>query len=434
VKTWAGMTQGATMNYKKTKLGNSLRIITVPMKETQTATVVIMVGVGSRYEKNKEAGLSHFIEHMMFKGTKKRPTALSISEELDAVGGEYNAYTSKDSTGYYVKVDAKHLELALDVVSDMYLNSKIEQVEIEKEKGTIIQELNMYEDTPVTNAWSIFEELLYKKNSLGRDAIGNKKTIQNFQRKDFVDYIKKFYTANDTVICVAGKFDEKKIKSQVQKYFSKMLKGKKVKIEKIKGKQVKSELKIKFKKTDQTHLILGVKAYDENHKDRFALSLLSVILGGNMSSRLFIEVRERRGLAYYIRTGVETFADCGYLASNAGVEHKNLEKAIQVILEEYKKISKNAVSEKELQKAKDFIKGKSLMGLEASDEVAMFFISQELRKKKIMKIEEIFAKIDKVTPRDILRVAEDIFQNSKLNLAVIGPHRDSEKLERLLKL
>jgi predicted Zn-dependent peptidase len=428
------MTQGATMNYKKTKLGNSLRIITVPMKETQTATVVIMVGVGSRYEKNKEAGLSHFIEHMMFKGTKKRPTALSISEELDAVGGEYNAYTSKDSTGYYVKVDAKHLELALDVVSDMYLNSKIEQVEIEKEKGTIIQELNMYEDTPVTNAWSIFEELLYKKNSLGRDAIGNKKTIQNFQRKDFVDYIKKFYTANDTVICVAGKFDEKKIKSQVQKYFSKMLKGKKVKIEKIKGKQVKSELKIKFKKTDQTHLILGVKAYDENHKDRFALSLLSVILGGNMSSRLFIEVRERRGLAYYIRTGVETFADCGYLASNAGVEHKNLEKAIQVILEEYKKISKNAVSEKELQKAKDFIKGKSLMGLEASDEVAMFFISQELRKKKIMKIEEIFAKIDKVTPRDILRVAEDIFQNSKLNLAVIGPHRDSEKLERLLKL
>jgi len=422
------------MNYKKAKLGNGLRIITVPMKETQTATVVITVGVGSRYEKDREAGLSHFIEHMMFKGTTKRPTALSISEELDAVGGEYNAYTSKDSTGYYVKVDARHLELALDVVSDMYLNSKIDEKEIEKEKGTILQELNMYEDTPVTNTWSVFEELLYKKNPLGRDIIGTKETIQNFERTDFINYIKKFYTANDTVICIAGKFDEKKIKSQVQKYFAKMLKGKKAKVEEIKGKQKKSELKIKFKKTDQTHLILGVKAYGENHKDRFALSLLSVILGGNMSSRLFIEVREKRGLAYYIRTGVEAFADCGYLASNAGVEHKNLEKAIEVILEEYKKISTELVSIKELQKAKDFIKGKSLMGLEASDEVAMFFISQELRKKKIMKIEEIFAKIDKVKAEDVLRVAQDIFQNAKLNLAVIGPHRDSGKISALLKI
>lgn len=422
------------MNYKKTNLPNGLRIITVPMKETQTATVFIMVGVGSRYEKDKEAGLSHFIEHMFFKGTEKRPTALSISEELDSVGGEYNAYTSKDSTGYYVKVDARHLELALDVVSDMYLHSKIDAVEIEKEKGTIIQELNMYEDTPVRNAGDVFEELIYSGNSLGREIIGDKKTIQDFQRKDFLNYITRFYTAGDTVICVAGKFNEKKIKTQIQKYFSKMPKGKKPSFEVFKEKQKKPELKIKFKKTDQTHLVLGVRSYDENHRDRFALSLLSVILGGNMSSRLFIEVREKRGLAYYVRSGVEAFKDCGYFSTSAGVEHKNIEKAIEIILEEYKKISENLVSERELQKAKDFIKGKSLMGLEASDEVAMFFIGQELRKKKIMKIEEIFAHIDKVKTSDVLRVARDIFQNKKLNLAIIGPHNNNAKIKKILAL
>ena len=422
------------MNYRKTNLPNGLRIITVPMKETQTATVLIMVGVGSRYEKEKEAGLSHFIEHMMFKGTEKRPTALSISEELDSVGGEYNAYTSKDSTGYYVKVDFKHLELALDVVSDMYLHSKIDAEEIEKEKGTIIQELNMYEDTPVRNVGDVFEELIYSGNSLGREIIGNKKTIQDFQRKDFLNYIMRFYTAGDTVICVAGKFNEKKIKSQIQKYFSKMPKGKKPSFEVFKEKQKKPELKIKFKKTDQTHLVLGVRSYGENHRDRFALSLLSVILGGNMSSRLFIEVREKRGLAYYVRSGIEAFKDCGYFSTSAGVEHKNIEKAIEIILEEYKKISTELVSEKELKKAKDFIKGKSLMGLEASDEVAMFFIIQELHKKKIMKMEEIFAHIDKVKTSDILRVARDIFQNKKLNLAIIGPHKNSKRIGALLKL
>jgi predicted Zn-dependent peptidase len=422
------------MKYQKTTLKNGLKIITVPMRETETATVIIMVRVGSRYEKEKEGGLSHFIEHMLFKGTQKRPTAFSISEELDSIGGEYNAFTSKDTTGYYVKVDAKHLNIALDVVSDMYLNSLIDEKEIEKEKGTILQELNMYEDTPRRKVEDIFESLLYGKEPLGRDIVGTKKTITSFQRKDFLDYIKKFYVAKDTVVCVAGKFDEKKIKAQIQKYFSGMAKGEKNKASKIHENQAKPELKIKFKKTDQTHIMLGVRAYDGNHKDRFILALLTTILGGNMSSRLFIEVREKRGLAYYVGTGVETFADCGYLATRAGVEHKNLIQAVSVILREYKKITEKPVSEKELQKAKDYIKGKSLMGLEASDEVAMFFIDQEINKEKIMEIPEIFARIDKVKTDDILRVAKDIFQNKKLNLAIIGPHKNETKIEPILKL
>ncbi|MFZ2188595.1 MAG: pitrilysin family protein [Candidatus Moraniibacteriota bacterium] len=422
------------MNYKKTNLKNGLRIITVPMAETQTVTVVAMVGVGSRYESEKEAGLSHFIEHMFFKGTEKRPTALSISEELDAIGGEFNAFTSKDSTGYYVKVDAKHIETALDVVSDMYLNSKIEEVEVEKERGTIIQELHMYEDMPMRSVGDVFENLLYPGTFLGRDIIGYKKTIERFKRKDFLKYMQRFYLSNDTVICVAGKFDEKKIVDQIKTYFREMAEGKKPELKRVRESQKTPAVKIKFKKTDQTQLVVGVRAYDLYSEKRFALSLLSIILGGNMSSRLFIEVRERRGLAYYVRTNTESFEECGYLATQAGVEHKNLTLALETILAEYKKIAVEKVSEKELQKAKDFIKGKMVMGMEASDEVAMFFVGQELARKEILKREDIFKRIDLVTVDDILSVAKEIFQNKRLNLAVIGPHKNSEKLQKILSV
>ncbi|PJA87011.1 MAG: hypothetical protein CO141_01720 [Candidatus Moranbacteria bacterium CG_4_9_14_3_um_filter_42_9] len=422
------------MHYKKHTLKNGLRIITAPMKDTQTATVVVMIGVGSRYEKESEAGLSHFIEHMMFKGTEKRPTTLHISEELDAIGGEFNAFTSKDVTAYYAKADSKHLKTALDVIADMYLNSKMEPQEIEKEKGTIIQEINMREDNPMGDAGDVFEKLMYKKNSLGRYVIGYKKTVASFRRKDFLDYMKRFYVANDTVVCVAGKFSEAKVAAQLKKYFRQMKKGKKPPFQKIAEKQKSPALEIKFKKTDQTHFILGNRAYPENHKDRFVVALLSIILGGNMSSRLFIEVRERRGLAYYVRTSVENYQDCGYLATQAGVEHKNLDLTVQTILAEYKKIATEKVAEKELQRAKDYIKGKSVMGLESSDEVAMFFITQEIKKQKILTIQEIFRRIDKVTTGDILRVAKDIFQPAKLNLAVIGPHKKQAKLEALMKI
>jgi len=422
------------MNYKKTTLSNGLRILTVPMKNTETVTVVVMVGVGSRYESEKEAGLSHFIEHMMFKGTEKRPTTLDISETLDSIGGEFNAFTSSDKTAYYAKVDSKHLEVALDVVSDIFLNSKIENEEIEKEKGTVVQEINMIEDTPMVDVEIVLGNLLYKENSLGRHVAGFKKTVSTFKRKDFIDYMSRFYVANDTVVCVAGNFNEKKVLELVKEYFFGMKKGFKPKYEKVVENQTKPELKLKNKKTDQTHLLLGSRAYNYNHKDRFALSLLSIILGGNMSSRLFTEVREKRGLAYHVRTSVDAFEDCGYLATQAGVNHDKLEITIETILNEYRKITTEKVSKKELQNAKDFIKGKSVMGFESSDEVAMFFVDQEVKKRKIMTLSEIFKNIDKVTESDILRVAKDIFQNKKLNLAVIGPHKDGKKLEKILKL
>lgn len=422
------------MNYKKTTLSNGLRILTVPMKNTQTATVIVMVGVGSRYETGKEAGLSHFIEHMMFKGTEKRPTTLDISETLDSIGGEFNAFTSSDKTAYYAKVDAKHVDVALDVISDIFLNSKVEEKEIEKEKGTIIQEINMIEDTPMVNIEIVLGNLLYKKNPLGRHIAGFKKTVSAFKRKNFKEYIDRFYVANDTVVCIAGKFNEKKVLELAKGHFSGMKKGIKPKYEKVIENQKKPELNLKFKNTDQTHFLLASRAYDYNHKDRFALGLLATILGGNMSSRLFTEVREKRGLAYHVRTLVDSFEDCGYIATQAGVNHDKLEITVETILNEYKKIAAEKVNKKELQNAKDYVKGKSVMGFESSDEVAMFFIDQEVMKKKVMTISEIFKEIDKVTENDILRIAGDIFQNKKLNLAVIGPHKNGKKLEKILKL
>ncbi|HRY82794.1 MAG TPA: pitrilysin family protein [Candidatus Moranbacteria bacterium] len=422
------------MKFKKTTLKNELRIITAPMKETQTVAVLVMIGVGSRFETEKEAGLSHFIEHMFFKGTKNRPTAMAISEELESIGGEYNAFTSKDKTMYYAKVDKKHIKIALDVIADIYLNSKLEEKEIEKEKGPIIQEINMYEDTPIQKVGDVFEEMLYPKTNLGREIAGYKKTVSSFKRKDFVDYMKKFYVADDTVVAVAGNFQEKKIIREIEKYFSKMPSGKKAKISKVKENQKSPQVKIKFKKTDQTHLVLGIRAYNRNNKDRYALALLSIILGGGMSSRMFLEVRERRGLAYYVRTGGEAYEDVGYIATSAGVEHKNLGETIRVILGEYKKITQEKVSEKELKKAKDFVKGRSVMGMESSDEVAMFFIDQEVTYGKILTLEEKFALIDKVSVSDILRVAKDIFRLDRLNLAVIGPHKNAEKLIKELKM
>lgn len=422
------------MDYKKTTLKNGLRILTVPMKGTETATVLLLVDAGSRFEKENEAGLSHFIEHMLFKGTKKRPTAQSISEELDSIGGEFNAFTSKDKTAYYAKVDGKHVSTALDVIADIFLNSKIEQVEVNRERGPILQELSMYEDEPRRSVGDELEKLLYKGSTLGREIIGYKKTIKSFVREDFIEYMKEYYVAKGTVLCVAGKFDEKKVIAEAKSHFGKMNGGYENKLKKIIEKQKRPETRIKFKKTDQTHVIIGNRAYHQNHKDRYALSLLSVILGGNMSSRLYMSIRERKGLAYFVHTSTDTYQDCGYISTQAGVDHKKLQQTIETVMEEYKKIATEKVSEKELQNAKDYMKGKGVMGFEASDEVAMFFIDQEFHKEKILTLKEVFAKIDAVNVDDILRVAKDIFQNKKLNCAIIGPHKNQKNIEKILTL
>lgn len=422
------------MQYEKLTLSNGLRVILAPMKEAATATVLITTATGSRYETKKENGLSHFLEHMFFKGTKKRPTALSISEELDQVGGEYNAFTSKDRTAYYAKVDAKHTEMALDIVSDIFLNSTLPAEEIDRERGPILQELNMYEDTPVRHIGDVFEMLLYGEHPLGWDIIGTRENIKGFKRADFIRYLNRAYVASNVVVGIAGNFDVAWAKEMIERDFSGMRTGKNPERKRIVERQKAPAVRLQKKKTDQTHFILGVRTFDFSHEDRYVLAVLSTILGGGMSSRLFMAVRERRGLAYSVHTGTDAYHDAGYLATQCGVEHENLEKTIRVILDEYRRIREEVVPEKELVKAKEHIKGSMAMHLESSDDIVSFLVDQEALKGEIILPEERFAKIDAVSSEDIRRVAEMIFRPERLNLASIGPQTSAKKLEKMLIL
>jgi len=422
------------MDYKKTTLKNGLRIITVPAKNTKTAAVLVLVGTGSKYETKDINGISHFLEHMLFKGTKKRSNTMKIIEPLDQIGGHYSAFTGQEYTGYWAKVDAGHLDLALDWVSDIYINSLFDAKEIDKERGTILQEINMILDMPMHYVGYLWLKLLYGDQPAGWDIAGNENTVKSIQRNDFINYLKNHYSAKNTVIAVAGNIKQEETINKIKKYFQKINEYKIKDKLPVKEKQNKPEVLIHYKETDQTHLILGVRAYNMFHPDRYALSILGDILGGYMSSRLFISVREKQGLAYYIKAGADMDTDVGYLAASSGVDNQRIDKAIKTILEEFKKITKQKVGPKELKKAKDHIKGSALIGMEASDEQASFYASQELLTDKILTLEEKFSKIDKVTVNDIQRVAKDIFRSEKLNLALIGPFKDKKRFDKLLKI
>ncbi len=422
------------MKYQKITLKNGLRLILAPMQDTDTATVLIMTGVGSRYETRKENGLAHFLEHMFFKGTEKRPTALDISKELDGLGAEYNAFTGEEYTGYYAKVASKHWRTALDVVSDLFLNAKIEQEEINRERGAILQELNMYEDMPMRRVQEHFKALLYGDTPLGWDIGGPKSNIKIFQRHDFTKFLERAYVASNIVVGVAGKIDSQTVKKEIEKIFQHVRVGKKPVAKKAVDRQATPQVFLQNKKVDQTQLVVGVRAFDMFHKDKAVLSVLSTILGGGMSSRMFIEVRERRGLAYSIRTSTDLFLDAGYLATQAGVEHGNVEKALGVILDEYKKITQELVGKDELKKAKESIKGRLALGLEGSDDVVEYLVGQEVLQNQVVLPKDKLRAIDKVTAEDVLRVAKTIFTEKRLNLAVISPSIKKAKLEKLLHL
>ena len=418
--------------YKKQTFSNGLRLVAVPMKGTKAVTVLVLVGAGSKYEDKKNNGISHFLEHMFFKGTKKRPDTLAIAETLDRVGGEYNAFTSKEYTGYYAKVDVKHLHLALDWVSDIFLNSKLDSQKIEREKGVIIEEINMYLDTPIKYIGDLWEELLYGNQPAGWKILGEKKAVAKMKRKQFLDYLKEHYLAKNVVIVVAGQIGIKNYESGIRNYFKEIKTGRPRAKQKVVEKQKKPEVLVHYKKTDQTHLYLGVRGYAIFDSRKYALGLLSVILGGNMSSRLEISVKGREGLAYYIRTSVQAYTDSGYLVTYAGVDNKKVEKVIKIILDEYKKITQEKISVMELKKAKDYIKGSTVLDLESSDAIASFFGGQEILTGKILTPKEKFAKIDSVTVEDIYAVANDVFKPEKLNLALIGPFKDKNKFKKLL--
>jgi len=420
--------------FKKTTLKNGLRIITVPMESTQAVTVLVLVGTGSKYETKEINGISHFLEHMYFKGTKKRPSTIAVAETLDKVGGIYNAFTSEEYTGYFAKVAVSHAELALNWVSDIFLNSTLPEEEIEKEKGVIIEEINMRQDHPIEYVQILWSKLLYGDQPAGWDIAGTKESVATINREKLIDYIKNQYIASNTIICLAGKIEEDLAIQKVKKYFSKIKTKKPMEKPKVIEEQLKPNLLLHSRQTDQTHLCLGVRAFNLFYPQRYAQELLAIILGGMMSSRLFEEVRSKLGIAYYISTSNTADPDTGFLFTQAGLDNKNVEKGISTILKEYKKISQKEIPQKELKKAKDYLKGKTTLLLESSDATSSFYAGQELLEKKILAPKEIFKKIDRVTVNDILKVAKDIFQPKKLNLALIGPFEDKKPFEKILKL
>jgi len=417
------------------KLKNNLRLVTVPVQGTKTATVLVLVGTGARHETRENNGISHFLEHMVFKGTEKRPTTLAISSVLDSIGGEFNAFTTKESTGYYAKVNALKIETAIDVISDMVMNSKFDPEEIEKEKGTIIEEINMYEDMPMSHVEDLFEQCLYGDQPMGWEVLGPKDNIQKIKRDDFLAYLSSQYGSQNTVICVAGKIDKKTIKL-IEKYFSPFKKTKLKDKLPVVEKQEKQKSLVEYKKTDQAHISLGVRAYKMCHKNEYALKVMAILLGGSLSSRITINLRERRGLAYYVRTGSEFYTDTGYMTTQAGVpvDVDKVKESIGIILEEYKKLKTELVGKEELQRIKDLINGRVAIQLESSDSNANWFAKQLLLQNKIVTPDEYLKKINKVSPKDLMRVANDIFVNNKLNFAVIGPYEDKKEFDGLLKI
>ena len=423
------------MKYDTHTLKNGLRIVLAPMPETATATVVVMSGTGSRYESERENGLAHFLEHMFFKGTKRRPSARAISEELDATGSIYNAFTSKDRTAYYAKVSSRYLDTALDVITDIFLNSTLPSKEITKERGAIIQEIDMYEDMPMRTVDNVFDSLIFgSEHPLGRTILGPKENIRTFSRKDFATYLQTHSTPANTVVCVAGSFSSPKVLAKIKHDFGRLKRRDGQKPMSFSSIQVAPRIAIKEKKTDQTQLMLGVPAYPYEHKDEYALSVLTTILGGGMSSRLFLEVREKRGLAYSVHAWADKYPDTGYFVVQAGVEHAKLEKTISTILAEFRKIRKTKVSAAELAKAKSFIKGTLTLSLETSDEIAQHAVTSLISLGRIRALEEVIRAIDKVTAEDVQRVAQDILKTNGLNLAIIGPHLHQDKLLSLLRV
>jgi len=420
--------------YKIKSLDNGLRLITAPMRGTKTATILIMVKTGSKYETRENNGISHFLEHMFFKGTAQRPNTLVLSGELDEIGGVYNAFTGKEYTGFWVKTDASMIGKATEIVGDMLFASKFARSEIEREKGVIIEEMNMYLDNPLMRIGDVFEECLYGDQPAGWDTLGIKENIRRFSRRDFLEYFRRQYDRERIFACFAGDITGRRAETLAAKHFSGRSASNWRDKEPVIEKQSGPKAKVEYKKTDQAHLALGVRAFANGHKDKHIARIMAVLLGGSMSSRLFISLRERQGLAYYVHSDAEFYSDSGYLTTQAGVPVDRIERAIATIQAEYIKLKKKAVNRRELARVKDMIRGRLVIQMEASDNIASWYAKQAIQDEKILSPEAYLKLLQKITPEDLKRVAREIFTEDRLNLAVIGPYKNGKQFRKLLKI
>lgn len=421
-----------TLDLHRATTENGLRLLVAPVQGTGTVTFFLVVKTGARHETPGIFGVSHFLEHLFFKGSKKRPTTRAISEAVDRVGGEMNAFTSKEWTAFYAKAASRHAELLVDVVSDMVLRPLLDEDEIRRERGVIIEEINMYEDTPMKNIGEFFEETLFGRHVLAHPIVGTKEIIANVPRAAILRYLERQYRARSAVACLAGDIDPPSGFKLLRRALAGFPRGSAVPPVAFRRSFGRDRVRTRTKTTDQTHVMIGAPAVHFLHRDRPAVDLAAAILGGGMSSRLFLEVRERRGLAYAVRTMPEHFVDTGYVVTQSGVDTGKFLEACRVIVAEHARLREKRVGDSELTKAREFVKGRLLLSLEASDEVAQFAALQEVLLGRILTPDEVFRLLDDVDPPDIQRVARRYLRTEHLRLVAIGPEPSTDALRRVL--
>lgn len=420
------------MKFNKTILSNGLRLVTIPMADNPSVAVLVMVETGSKYESKDTSGISHFLEHMVFKGTTKRPKASDISRELDSLGAHYNAFTGQEYTGYWAKAEARHLDTLIDVISDMYQNPRFDEAEIKKEKGVIIEELRMYNDLPQKHVHNVLARLMHGDQPAGWDIIGTEQTINSFGHQDFMKYRSEHYVSKATTVIVAGAIDEADVRAKIEKAFAGMSASAKHGKEKVRESQSEPQVAVEAKETDQTHLVIAVRTFSITDKRVPTMQVLATILGGGMSSRLFSKMRDQLGICYYVKTSYNPFTDHGDLTISAGVDNSRVDIAVREILKECARLKDEPVGATELKKTKDYIAGTTMLELETSEARAEFAGFEEIMKGKIDAPKDIIAKVNKVTAADIVKLARDIFVNEGLNLALVGRSK-AEALKPIVK-
>lgn len=416
------------INFQRTQLANGLRIITAPQKETKAMSLLFLVGVGSRYETKELGGISHFLEHILFKGTKKYPGPQILAIALDEIGANFNAFTSEECTGFYICAASSHFPLALDILHEMFYAPRFAHADVEREKGVIVEEINMYRDLPQRHVHDLIKRLIYGDTPLGRNIAGQKETVTNFHKSTFLDYQNDFYTPDNIIISVAGNQNNYDWLSEIKKLFRNKTSTKARQFEAVIKKQNQPQVLTEYKKTDQTHLTLACSGLAETDERIPTLIMLETILGGLMSSRLFNEIREKRGLAYYIRAGKDSFHDNGYFVVSSGIRNSHVKAALKIIIRELAKVKNQKIPAKELRRAKENFKGQLALGLEDSFAVANYFASQELYFNKQFQPEELIDRIEAVTDRQLMTLANELFLKEQLSLAAVGPFKDSDLL------
>jgi predicted Zn-dependent peptidase len=420
--------------YHKTVLENDLRILTSPMPHTRSVSIGFFLGVGSRYETDEQGGASHFIEHMLFKGTEKRPTAKDIAVAIEGIGGVFNASTSRELTIYWAKVAQPYLDVALDVLVDMLLGAKFDLGEIEKERRVIIEEINMIFDAPDNWVHVLINQLVWPDHPLGRDIIGTKESVSALDREALLAHLERHYRPASCVISLAGNIEHEEVVEKLSNYLGDWPRREVSQYQPARDDQAQARLHVHYRDIEQAHLCFNVPALPRGHPDRFNLRVLNTVLGEGMSSRLFLEIRENRALAYSVHSYVAALQDAGVAGIYAAVDPARVQPAVKAMLGEWDRLRQEEVAADELTKAKEFIKGRLMLQMEDSFSVAAWFGQQELLGPDVLTLDEAIANIEAATAEDIQRLAQQLFLQERLNLAIVGPFKKEEGFRELLKL